>query len=133
MTRVLAVVFVIAAAATAFAQGAQKTPDPVGITGKWAMTMEMEVGTATTALVFKQEGEKLTGTYTGRYGTYPLAGKIDSKNQIEFVVTISAEGTETLMSFWGELATIATGEVLRGGANLGGMGEASWLAKRDKK
>ena len=30
----------------------------------------MEIGNATPALVLKQAGEKLTGTYTGRYGEY---------------------------------------------------------------
>ena len=129
MPRLLAVVLVLAGATATFAQEA---PAPVGLTGKWVMTMEMEVGTATTALVLTQDAEKLTGTYTGRYGTYPLAGKVDGK-KVEFVVTINAEGTETLMSFWGELATTSTGEVLRGGADLGGMGEAAWSAKRDKK
>jgi len=117
-------------AATGFAQ---EKAGAIGITGKWVMTLEMEVGTATTALVFKQDAEgKLEGTYTGRYGTYPLAGTVDGK-KVEFVVTINAEGTETAMSFWGELSTTATGEVLRGTGNLGGMGDATWLAKRDTK
>ena len=129
MPRLLAVVLVLTGATATFAQEA---PAPVGLTGKWVMTMEMEVGTATTALVLKQEKTELTGTYTGRYGTYPLVGKIDAK-KVEFVVTINAEGTETLMSFWGELKTTPDGETMSGGADLGGMGEAGWFAKRDKK
>lgn len=109
------------------------TPTPkatVALTGKWAMTMEMEIGSATTALVFKQEADKLTGTYTGRYGTFPLAGKVKDR-AIEFVVTINAEGTESLMNFWGELNE--AGDTIRGTAELGGMGQATWFAKPDKK
>ncbi len=110
---------------------AQKTPEAaVNLTGKWQMQLEMSVGTSTPVLVFKHEGEKLTGTYTGRYGEFPLVGKVDGR-KLEFVVTINAEGTETRMSFTGELTP--AGDVVKGNAELGGMGEATWLAKREKK
>jgi hypothetical protein len=126
--RTLALLLFVGLATTAFAQ--KPTAPAPTLTGKWTMTLEMEVGTATTALVLTQEKEKLTGTYTGRYGTYPLAGKLDAR-RVEFVVTINAEGTETLMSFWGELSE--DGETLGCEAALGGMGNATWFAKRDKK
>lgn len=119
-------------AATSFAQKAPEA-GAVNLTGNWQMTLEMEVGTASPKLVFKQEAEKLTGTYTGRYGEYALVGKVDGR-KLEFVVTINAEGTETRMSFTGELTTDEkTGDVIRGNAELGGMGNATWLAKREKK
>lgn len=128
MTRLLiAAALVLTGAATA---AQQKPAEAVALTGKWQMTLEMEVGTSSPVLVLKHEGEKLTGTYTGRYGEYPLVGKVDGR-KVEFVVTISAEGTETVMSFAGEL-TAADG-ILRGSANLGGMGDATWLAKREIK
>lgn len=128
MTRLLIVVTLVLTGAATAAQ--QKPADAVALTGKWQMTLEMEVGTSSPVLVLKHEGDKLTGTYTGRYGEYPLVGKVDGR-KVEFAVTISAEGTETVMSFAGEL-TAADG-FLRGSANLGGMGDATWLAKRDIK
>jgi hypothetical protein len=103
----------------------------VSLTGKWLMTLEMEVGTSSPVLELKHDGEKLTGTYTGRYGGYPLVGKVLEGRKVEFVVTINAEGTETLMNFAGELTP--TDGMLRGSANLGGMGDATWLAKREPK
>ncbi|MCR4376400.1 MAG: hypothetical protein NUW22_16285, partial [Acidobacteria bacterium] len=128
MTRFLvAAALVLTGAATA---AQQKPADAVSLTGKWLMTLEMEVGTASPVLVLKHDGAKLAGTYTGRYGEYPLVGKVDG-NKVEFAVTISAEGTETIMNFAGEL-TPADG-FLRGFATLGGMGDATWLAKRDIK
>jgi Holliday junction resolvase len=129
MSRVLAALLVIAGATTTIAQ---KAPEVINLTGKWLMTLEMAVGTSSPVLVLKQDAEKLTGTYTGRYGEFQLVGKVEGR-KVEFVVTINAEGTETKMSFAGELTTTPTGDELRGGAELGGMGEASWLAKRDKK
>ena len=126
--RLLAVALVFAGATVTSA--AQKAPEAINISGKWQMTLEMEVGNASPVLMFKQDAEKLTGTYTGRYGEYGLVGKIDGR-KVEFVVTINAEGTETRMSFTGELAQ--AGDVLKGNADLGGMGAATWFAKRDKK
>jgi len=126
--RFLAVALVLSgAAATPLAQ---KAPEAINLTGKWQMTLEMSVGTASPVLVFKQDAEKLTGSYTGRYGEYPLVGKVEGR-KLDFVVTINAEGTETRMSFTGELT--AAGDVIKGNGELGGMGEATWLAKREKK
>lgn len=125
--RLLVAALVMAGAVTTFAQ---KAPAPVNLTGKWMMTLEMTVGTSSPVLVFKQDAEKLTGSYTGRYGEYALVGKIDGR-KLEFVVTINAEGTETRMAFTGELTE--AGDVIKGNADLGGMGEATWLAKREKK
>ena len=36
------------------------------VAGKWIVTLEMSMGTATPALDLKQDGTKITGTYTGR-------------------------------------------------------------------
>ncbi len=117
-------------ASTAQAQAPQDAPvPPANVAGKWQTTLEMEVGTATVALAFAQEGEKLTGTYTGRYGAYQLAGTVKGR-QLDFIVTIIAEGTETQMIFTGTLD--AAGDVIKGAANLGGMGEAGWIARRPK-
>ena len=112
-----------------FAQAAGQAKPAPQVTGKWQVSLEMEVGTAAVVMVFKQDGEKLVGTYTGRYGAYPLEGTVKGK-ALDFVVTINAEGTETKMHFIGELA--ATGDVIKGSADLGGMGEAGWIAKPAK-
>lgn len=112
------------------AQSTQEKPGLlVNITGKWQTTLEMEVGTANVVLVFKQEGEKLTGTYTGRYGEYPFTGTIKDR-ALDFVVVINAEGTETKMHFVGQVTDTPQGVLLKGSADLGGMGEAGWFAKK---
>jgi hypothetical protein len=131
LTRLLMLVLVgvpLAPAAHA-AMPQQKPAAAPQLAGKWQVSLEMEVGTAAVVMTFKQDGEKLTGTYTGRYGEYPFVGTIKGRT-LDFVVTINAEGTETKMHFIGELA--ATGDVIKGSANLGGMGEAGWIAKPAK-
>lgn len=117
-------------AVVAQANSPQDKPAPTAqVAGKWQVSLEMEVGTASVVMVFKQEGEKLAGTYTGRYGEYPLVGTVTGR-KLDFVVTINAEGTETKMHFIGELDP--AGSVIKGSADLGGMGEAGWIAKIQK-
>ena len=105
---------------------ASPSPAPATtVTGKWTMTLEMTMGTATPTLDLVQQGEKITGTYEGRYGKSQLTGTI-KKNVIEFSFTMSAEGTDTLMAFKGQVA--ADFKSMHGAAELGGMGEAAWSA-----
>jgi hypothetical protein len=127
---ILVVTFVIAAGWAA--QADQAKPDPKttpNIAGKWLMTLEMPMGTGNPTLVIKQEGEKITGSYTGRYGTFDIQGTIKERTLV-FSFTMSAEGETVAMMFTGEVA--ADGQTMKGKADLGGMGEASWNAKKDK-
>lgn len=107
----------------------QPAPEPVVVAGKWTMAMEMSMGTASVELEFKQEGEKVTGTYTGSYGAFPLEGVLKG-HALEFAVYTTIEGQESTMSFSGEVAEDR--ESISGTAVLGQMGEAGWLAKRAK-
>jgi hypothetical protein len=120
----------VASLGTAIAQQQPPPPPPANVAGKWTMALEMEMGTATTALELKQDGAKLTGTYTGRYGSFPLTGTVKER-AIEFAFKMNADGTEVDMAFSGEVA--ADGQTMKGRAELGGgLGEAGWSAKRAK-
>jgi hypothetical protein len=105
-------------------------PKPAQVAGKWVLTLEMSMGQATPALALKQEGEALTGTYTGRYGTFELKGTVKER-KITFAFEMNADGTATAMSFVGEVA--ADAQSMKGTAVLGELGEANWSAKREKQ
>jgi len=105
---------------------APKVPD---IAGNWTMALTMEIGNATPALVFKQEADKITGTYTGRYGTYPFKGTIKGR-EIQFSFTMNTDGGQTTMSFNGEIA--ADAQTMKGAGSIEGMGDVTWTAKKDK-
>jgi hypothetical protein len=128
-----AFVFALALAAAASTAAAQ-TPAPaakVDVTGKWAVVMELSIGTSNPTLVLKQDGAKVTGTYTGRYGESKLTGTIDDKRQLAFQVALSAEGTDVTMFFSGEVS--ADGQlVAKGVVNIEGLGEGTWAAKKEK-
>ncbi len=127
-TRLLVVSVILSAAVVTAA--AQTPPKPApSIAGKWAVTLETETFTANTALELKQDGEKITGTYTGRYGAFPLTGKIKDR-ALEFSFKMNAEGTDVVMAFAGEVAV--DGQTMKGRATLGEMGDATWTAKKEK-
>jgi len=102
---------------------------PLSIAGKWTMTLETAMGNGTPALDLKQDGEKITGTYTGRYGAAPLVGTLKA-NALTFKVNISAEGTDVEMVFTGEVSP--DGTAMRGDATLGPAGDATWTAHKQK-
>ena len=106
---------------------AQTDKVPVAVAGKWAMTLELSMGTSTPGLELKQDAAKITGIYTGRYGSFPLEGTVKGRT-IAFSFTMSAEGQSVTMTFQGEVAADALS--MKGTATLGEMGEATWTAKK---
>ena len=78
MALAMAAVTTQVAVVTAAQQEQQKPPaKAVSIAGKWAMTLDIpNMGSAETALDLKQDGEKITGTYTGSYKTLATSIKI---------------------------------------------------------
>ena len=74
--------------------------EPAKVDGKWNVLLQLETITGHPVLTLKQDGEKITGTYEGRYGPSPLEGTVKEKN-IAFAVTFNAEGTQTTGVFRG--------------------------------
>ena len=124
----IAAVALLGAAAVTLA--AQQAPaKPAAVAGKWTVSLETEAFTATSALELKQDGEKLTGTYTStRYGPSPLQGTVKDR-AIQFAFKLNADGTEVPMTFTGEVAT--DGRTMKGRASIADMGDASWTAKKE--
>ena len=94
------------------------------LTGKWRMTLEMEVGRATPLLELTEKDGKLSGTYTGRYGPSPVEGTVEGR-KLAFSVGFE---TQTL-AFQGEIKDDGT---LAGTASFGELGEVKWTAVREK-
>lgn len=131
-TLALTLLVVAAVAAQTSTPSPQKSPapPPPSLVGKWAMTLETDAFTATPALEFMQQGDKLTGTYEGRYGKFPFTAVLKDK-ALSFSFTMSAEGTDVSMAFKGEVG--ADFKSIKGTAELAGLGSATWTAKRVEK
>lgn len=111
-----------AAAAAAPAAAATATD----ISGAWAFSVESPQGTGTPAVTFKQEGEKLTGTYKGRLGEAPLMGTIKGMD-VSFTVKVSFQGQDMEMAFTGKLEGK---DGMKGAVNFGGLADGTWTAKK---
>ena len=99
--------------------------EPVNIAGAWQFTVELEVGTGRPIVTFKQDGEKITGTYEGRYGTSNLEGTVKEKN-VQFTVTVVAEGTTVTGVFTG----VFEADRMSGDVEYEGAGDGTWTAVR---
>lgn len=125
----IAIAVVLTAIALSAQTPAPAPPKAINIAGKWQMTLELSIGTANPTLDLKQDGEKITGTYTGRYGVSQLQGTLKGQ-ALQFAFQIDAEGQTATMSFTGQVA--ADGQSMKGSAEIEGLGDASWTATRAK-
>ena len=101
---------------------------PANVAGKWNVTLQLESITGHPVILLKQDGEKLTGTYEGRYGQSELKGSIKEKD-IEFTVSIVAEGMQTQGVFAGKV----DGDTMSGDVSYEGAGDGTWSATRVKQ
>lgn len=98
---------------------------PANIAGQWQFTVELAVGTGRPLVTFKQDGEKITGTYEGRYGKSNLEGTV-KENHVEFIVTVVAEGETASGRFSGTVEN----DKMSGDVDYDGAGEGTWAAVR---
>ena len=109
-------------AAASAIQGADTRPD---VTGTWTFQVESSAGSGTPTMTFKQDGEKLSGHYSGQLGEAPLAGTVKG-TAIEFTIDISLEGNTIHIVYAGA----AEKDALKGTVKLGDLGEGTFTAKK---
>jgi len=110
-TVTMAVAFaVLMVASTA---GAAQAAATVDVTGKWAFTVETTAGSGTPNFTFKQDGEKLTGHYSGQLGEADVTGTVKGQ-AISFTFTADVEGKDAM----------------KGTVKLAGLGEGTFTGKR---
>jgi hypothetical protein len=99
------------------------------LTGKWILTVVTENGTGTPSVDFKQEGEKLTGTYVSNaLGTRTLEGTVKG-DTMRFVLSANMGGEGMTLTY---VARIVTADSLDGYVDFAGMGEAKLTGRRQR-
>jgi len=96
------------------------------VTGAWNFTVETPAGTGNPTFVFKQDGEKLTGTYTGMLGKADLTGTVKG-DKIEFQFEASYEGQKFTVRYSGAIESPTR---MKGTARFADLGEGSWTASK---
>jgi hypothetical protein len=105
----LAVFALILAAVTS---GRAQTVD---VTGDWAFSVETGMGSGSPAITFKQDGEKLTGTYNGQLGNTTFTGTVKG-TAIEFSFTTEAQGQSIDVAYKGTV----DGKSMKGAVSMAG-------------
>ena len=100
------------------------------IDGKWKSEMQTPDGqTRTSTYTFKADGEKLTGTVSGRMGETPIGEGTIKGDEISFVVVRNFGGEERKMKYKGKVS----GDELKMTMEMGDMGSREVVAKRVKE
>jgi hypothetical protein len=97
----------------------------VDVTGKWAFNVETSAGAGTPTFTFKQDGEKLTGHYTGTFGEADLTGTVKGAD-ITFSFTVDAQGNSIKETYTGTVDK----DTMKGKLVIEGLGEGTFTAKR---
>jgi hypothetical protein len=95
------------------------------VSGTWAFQVEFSGGSGTPTMTFKQDGEKLTGQYSGQLGEAPLTGTIKG-NAIEFAIDVNVQGTDAHIVYAGTVDK----DSMKGTVKLGELGEGTFTAKK---
>ena len=104
-------------------RGAAQTK--VDVTGKWAFNVETSAGAGSPTFTFKQDGEKLTGHYTGTFGEADLTGTVKGA-EITFTFTVDAQGNALKETYTGTVDK----DTMKGKLVIEGFGEGTFTAKK---
>lgn len=94
------------------------------ISGTWEFNVETSQGSGTPTFEFKQDGEKLTGTYSGMFGKAPISGTVKG-DAVEF--TFEVPNLDGKVRYKG---TLDGPTRMKGDVDYGGVGTGTFTAKK---
>lgn len=98
------------------------------ISGAWEFNVETAAGSGSPSFVFTQDGEKLTGTYSGLFGKADLTGTVKG-DRIDFKFNFSYSGQSGVAHYTGTIES-ATG--MKGKVEIGEIGDGTWTGTKQK-
>ncbi len=104
-------------AASVFAQA-------IDVSGKWNMKVETTAGSGSPVFVLKQQGDLITGTYTGQLGEAAVKGTLKDKE-----IRLEFKANEIAVVYTG----IVDGNTMKGKAVFGDLGEGTFSGSKDVK
>ena len=115
-----------AAAAPAAAGATSQTDKPADVSGDWAIQIEIGGNTGTPSATFKQDGEKISGTYSSQVlGEQQFTGTVKG-NALTFGFQASFDGNAVKVTYSGTVDK----DTMKGTVAFGDMGEGTWTAKK---
>jgi hypothetical protein len=115
-----------AAAASVPSGGGAQAEKPADVAGAWALQIDLGGNAGTPSVTFKQDGEKLTGTYSSQVvGEHPITGSIKG-NAITFGFEASFEGNAVKVTYSGTVDK----DTMKGSVKFGDLGEGTFTGKK---
>jgi hypothetical protein len=116
--------FAIAVVGTCICLAPASTALAADVSGDWDAKVDIAGNQGTPTFSFKQDGEKLTGTYKGQFGEAELTGTLKGSD-IEFSFEIQA-GAKAVYK-----GKLEDGK-LKGTCDYAGQAEGTWTAEKKK-
>jgi len=98
------------------------------VTGKWRFEVETSAGSGSPLFDLKQDGEKLTGTYTGALGEAPVTGTVKG-DDVEITFEVSPTGEKLVVKYTGKLEGA---DKIKGTVDLGGMAKGTFTGEKQR-
>ena len=106
--------------------GGLRQDKPADVAGTWNITVDFGGTGGTPTVTFKQDGEKLTGTYSSQvFGEQKVTGTIKG-NAITFEFTGTIEGNSVKVTYNGTVDK----STMKGKVNLGDAAEGTFTATK---
>ncbi len=96
------------------------------VSGNWEFSVDTAAGSGSPSFVFKQDGENLTGAYTGLLGKANLTGTVKG-DRIDFQFEFSYSGRSGVAHYTG---TIESDKKMSGKVEFGDLGEGTWTGTK---
>ena len=95
------------------------------LTGKWVLNVQTDAGSGTPTVTLKQDGDKLTGHYSGQLGEADITGSVKG-NEFTFGFSGDAQGQQFKVTYTGT----AEKDTMKGTLDLGGMATGTFTGKK---
>ena len=123
LTRLSLMLTILAAWSTTFASAQAR----IDVTGKWLFTVETSAGGGTPTITLKQDGDKLTGHYTGQLGESDLTGTVKGQ-EVTFTFAVEVQGTRLVCTYAGN---VENKDSLKGTVKIAPLGDGTFTARRE--
>ena len=117
------------AAAAAAPTPAAPAASAASAAGKWDVLLQTPQGDFPASATISVDGGKLTGTFGSQMGEVPLTGTVEG-NMLKFTMTAQTPQGDMSVAMTGELDGDS---IVKGKADISGLGQLEWTAKRAKQ
>jgi hypothetical protein len=97
----------------------------VNVTGKWVLDVQTDAGSGTPTVTLKQDGDKLTGHYSGQLGEADITGSIKG-NAFTFSFGGDAGGQQFKVVYTGTVEK----DTMKGTLDLAGQATGTFTGKK---